>query len=48
MQQEAVPHRWKSLLVLKRKVFAKVKKGESGMLAHLTFADDPDYIADEL
>jgi hypothetical protein len=29
-------------------VFAKVKKGESGMLAHLTFADDPDYIVDEL
>jgi hypothetical protein len=27
---------------------AKVKKGESGMLFHTTFADDPDYIVDEL
>jgi hypothetical protein len=27
---------------------AKVNKGESGMLAHTTFADDPDYIADDL
>jgi hypothetical protein len=26
---------------------AKFNKGESGMLAHTTFADDPDYIVDE-
>jgi hypothetical protein len=27
---------------------AKDNKGESGMLPHTTFADDPDYIVDEL